>query len=211
MKGVRRLLAAMMAAGVLMLAGVASAHVSVLPKQSTVNGFERYTIRVPNEKDIATTNVSVELPAGTTFSSVLPVAGWQFTTEKDAAGKVVALAWSGGEIKKGEFFEFGISVRNPKEPGTVLWKAHQTYSDGTVVDWVGEAGADKPAPTVKLEVASAPADSHESSAKPEAAPPTNPAVAPVQSAAEPSALPVWLSGAALICSVGVLFVALRRR
>lgn len=198
---------------VLVSAGVASAHVSVLPKQSTVNGFERYTVRVPTEKDLPTTKVRVELPEGSTFSSVLPLPGWSFATEKDATGKVVAFSWSGGEIKRGEFFEFGISVRNPKTAGVVAWKAFQTYADGSVVEWTGPAGADQPAPTVTLVEGGGAATGHGAAEAPTPAPGAAvPPAAPPAAAASPSAdLGTWLGGAALLTSLAALVVAIRKR
>ncbi len=197
---------------VVLTAGIASAHVNVLPKQSPVNGFERYTIRVPNEQDNPTVKVRVELPTGSTFSSVLPVPGWKFETEKDSSGKVTALVWSGGEIKKGEFFEFGVSVRNPKDEGTVLWKAYQTYSDGTVVNWVGAEGADKPAPAVKLVAAAAGNAPAAAKEEPKAPQQSQPAAAPAPApASQDNALGTWLGGAALVVSALALVLALRKR
>jgi uncharacterized protein YcnI len=194
---------------VLVFAGVASAHVSVLPKQSAANGFERYTVRVPTEKDLPTTKVRVELPEGSTFSSVLPLNGWTFAAEKDATGKVVALNWSGGEIKPGEFFEFGISVRNPKTAGVVPWKAYQTYADGSVVEWTGPAGADQPAPTVTLVESGGAATGHGAAEAPAPAPGT---AAPPAASAPPAAdLGTWLGGAALLISLAALVVAVRKR
>jgi uncharacterized protein YcnI len=202
----RRMMAFLLALlPVLLVAGVASAHVTVVPKQSAVNGFERYTVRVPTEKAVPTTKVRVELPEGSTFSSVLPQPGWTFATEKDTTGKVVALVWSGGEIKQGEFFEFGISVRNPKTAGVVTWKAYQTYADGSVVAWAGPAGADQPAPTVTLVEAPAEAGGHGA-----AAPAPAPSPAPTAPAAGTN-LGAWLGGAALLVSLVALVLAIRKR
>lgn len=206
----KRIMAVLLAVlPVLVFAGVASAHVSVLPKQSAVNGFERYTVRVPTEKDLPTTKVRVELPEGSTFSSVLPLTGWTFAAEKDATGKVVALNWSGGEIKPGEFFEFGISVRNPKTAGVVTWKAYQTYADGSVVEWTGPAGADQPAPTVTLVESGGAATGHGAAEAPAPAPGT--AAPPAASASPTADLSTWLGGAALLISLAALVVAVRKR
>lgn len=218
MKRIVALLAAMF---VLALGSVASAHVSVWPKQSPVNGFERYTVRVPNEKEIPTTKVRVELPAGSTFSSWLPVPGWTLTTEKDGANKVVALVFDGGQIKPGEFMEFGVSVKNPAAAGDVAWKAYQTYSDNSVVEWVGASGSDKPAPMVKLTPAAgaaegghgdtaAPGTSAPAPAAPGSAAPAAPAPQPAP-AAPASGAGNWLGGGALVVSLVALVLAIRKR
>jgi uncharacterized protein YcnI len=206
---------------VLLTAAVASAHVTVWPKVSAANGFERYTIRVPNEKDNPTVKVRVELPAGTTFSGVLPVPGWSYATEKDASGKVIAVVWSAGQIKPGEFMEFGVSVRNPKDAGTVFWKAYQTYGDGTVVEWTGAAGADTPAPTVTLSAAAATGEAGHGDTATTPAPsasgtaPATPAPAPAPSTAAPAPasnnLGAWLGGAALLISLLALGLAARKK
>jgi uncharacterized protein YcnI len=200
---------------VMAFAGVASAHVTVWPKQSKANAYERYTIRVPTEKDIPTVKLRVELPAGATFSSVLPVPGWKFETEKDAFGKVVALVWSGGEIKKGEFMEFGISVKNAKDPGDTVWKAYQTYSDGSVVEWTGAPDSKTPAPMVKLEAGTADDHGHDQKDQPAAQQPAKETPAATQpAAAQPAqggSLGTWLGGAGLAVSLVALFLALRKR
>ena len=43
-------------------AGVAWAHVRVLPEEVPADTFEVFTVRVPTEKDIPTTQVRVEVP-----------------------------------------------------------------------------------------------------------------------------------------------------
>jgi uncharacterized protein YcnI len=213
MKRTVALLAALFA---LALGSVASAHVTVWPKQSPVNGYERYTVRVPTEKDIPTTKVRVELPAGSTFSGWLPVPGWTLTTEKDGAGKVVALVFAGGQIKPGEFMEFGVSVKNPGTAADVAWKAYQTYSDNSVVEWVGPSTADKPAPTVTLTPATGAAEGGNAAAPGTAAPGTTaPAPAPAPAVA-PAAAPAsgagnWLGGGALVISLVALVLAIRKR
>ena len=48
---------------VLMAPSVASAHVSVRPRESKPDAEERYTVRVPTEGAVATTHVRLEDPA----------------------------------------------------------------------------------------------------------------------------------------------------
>ncbi|MED2398107.1 hypothetical protein P4W18_28695, partial [Bacillus thuringiensis] len=44
-----------------------SAHVTVKPETSDVNSWETYTIKVPVEKNIATTKVTLKIPSGVEF------------------------------------------------------------------------------------------------------------------------------------------------
>lgn len=138
------------AGALLTFAGTASAHVTVWPKETKASAYERYTVRVPVEKDSNTVKVRLEFPEGVNVGRVLPVPGWTYAWEKDGEGRNKAITWTATEdgIKPHEFMEFGLSAKNPGEPGTLAWKAYQTYADGTVVEWTGESGSDTPAPTV---------------------------------------------------------------
>ena len=98
--------------------------------------------------------------------SFQPKAGWTRTVTMKKLAKpvtsddgtvterVATVTWSGGKIAPGEFDEFGFSASVPDTAGTVLvFPAVQTYSDGKVVHWVGDASADEPAPRVTLTAA----------------------------------------------------------
>ena len=68
--------------------------------------------------------------------------------------------WSGGSIPPGHFQQFVVSVGLPDATGPLVFKALQTYSDGTVVRWIevptaGGAELDHPAPTLQLTAAAA--------------------------------------------------------
>ena len=143
-----------------LLFGTASAgwaHVRVLPEEVPADSFEVFTVRVPTEKEIPTTQVRVEVPEGFTVSRVEPVPGWDYELEEDA-GVVSAITWSGGEIGETEFRQFDIQGRTPAEPGEYAWNAYQTYADGEVVEWIGPAGSEEEASVVRV-VEGGPTDS----------------------------------------------------
>jgi periplasmic copper chaperone A len=166
-------------AGALLLAvaAPAAAHVTVNPNSATQGGFAKLSFRVPNEMDTATTTkVEVTLPADTpmAFVSVKPVTGWTVRTEKtalktpikteggeitEAISKITWTAQGDGAIKPGQFQEFDVSLGPLPETDQMIFKALQTYSDGTVVRWIDEpaAGAEPehPAPVLKLAPAAA--------------------------------------------------------
>ncbi|MBI2888203.1 MAG: YcnI family protein [Chloroflexi bacterium] len=145
-------------AGVVALGlSVASAHVTVWPRESTVGAFERYTVRVPTERAVPTVKVEVEMPPGVTFSKLAPKPGWSYEIRKDAAGRVTAIAWSGGALGPDEFDEFLFQARNPREAGRIAWRALQTYADGSVVEWTGPEGSERPASVTEVKAAPAPA------------------------------------------------------
>lgn len=149
----------------LLPATAASAHVRVVPEQTAAGGFTVLTFRVPNESaDASTSQVTVDLPTGTPLLSVStkPLPGWTAVVEKaplpdpvdffgttltEAPAHVTWTADPGAEIGDGQFQEFEISVGPLPDAGTrLVLPAHQTYTDGTVVDWddVADEGADEP-------------------------------------------------------------------
>ena len=158
------------AIGVLAFAPIADAHVTVHPNQVPAGSYAVLSIRVPNEMSNAdTTKIQVQMPDGfSTVSTELP-SGWTasestrklatpITTEGGSIDtEVDEVTFSGGKIAPGQFLEFPISVALPAKPGaTLTFKALQTYSNGDVVRWIGAAGADHPAPTIRLSAASGP-------------------------------------------------------
>jgi len=149
----------------LLPATAASAHVRVVPEQTAAGGFTVLTFRVPNESaDAATSQVTVDLPTDTPLLSVStkPLPGWTAAVEKaplpapvdlfgttltEAPAHVTWTADPGAEIGDGQFQEFEISVGPLPDAGMrLVLPAHQTYTDGTVVDWdqVADEGADEP-------------------------------------------------------------------
>ena len=62
------------------------------------------------------------------------------TTLTEAPARVVWTAQPGAEIADGQFQEFEVSAGPLPDAGTrLVLPAHQTYTDGTVVDWVDVA------------------------------------------------------------------------
>lgn len=138
----------------------ALAHVTVQPNEAQTGSFSRFVVRVPNERDDASTiKVKVELPP-LAFVSFEPKDGWNRQVEEgefdqpiEAFGSeltegVLSVTWSGGEVKAGEFTEFGFSARMPDEETTLEFLAYQTYDSGEIVEWTGPADGDEPAARV---------------------------------------------------------------
>ncbi len=165
----RRTIAITCAAAALTAPAVAQAHVTLQPEEVPAGGFTRLDVRVPNERDDASTvKVEVQFPAGFQFVSTQPVPGWtakvvrkklaQPVTNDEGeqvTDRVDRITWTGsgpeGKVGPGQFQDFGLSVGVPDKPDTSLtFKALQTYGDGEVVRWIGAPDADEPAPQVKL-------------------------------------------------------------
>jgi uncharacterized protein len=137
------------------LPAAAAAHVTLQPKQAVAGSYTVESVRVPNERDNAsTTKVEVQLPSGFKSVSYEPVTGWKAkaTTQGGEVRLVTFTAVSpAAAIKPGQFRDFPLSVQIPDAPGqTLTFKALQTYSDGEVVRWIGAPDADDPAPQVAV-------------------------------------------------------------
>ncbi|MCK7623289.1 YcnI family protein [Streptomyces sp. RS10V-4] len=167
------------AGSVLLLAGPAFAHVTVQPGTAPKGGYATVDIKVPNERDNASTvKVEVSLPADHPLASVMPqpVPGWKVdvTTAKlakplemhgqkitEAPSKVTWTA-DGDGIAPGQFQQFPLSVGQlPSDTDQLVLKALQTYSDKEVVRWIepakpGGPEPENPAPVLKLTAAPAP-------------------------------------------------------
>ena len=172
------------AASVLLLAGPASAHVSVQPVgEAAKGGSAIINFKVPNERDNATTTkIEVNIPADHPLASVMPepMPGWTIDVVKtklakplqlhgapvnEAVSKVTWTADAKSAIPAGQFQLFPLSVSPlPTDTDQVVFKAIQTYSNKEVVRWIEEpkAGAaepENPAPVLKL-TAAEPAEGH---------------------------------------------------
>ncbi|GAA1936635.1 YcnI family protein [Kitasatospora viridis] len=174
----RRLTAAFAAAGaaVLLTALPAAAHVTVQPGSVPANATDQtFAFRVPNEQDNANTvKVEVDFPTDHPIPSALvaPVPGWtdQIQTTKlttpihtddgDITDVVSQIVWTGGQIAPGHYQDFTVDFGAlPDGTDQVVFKALQTYSDGTVVRWIdvpkdGQPEPEHPAPVLKLTAAS---------------------------------------------------------
>lgn len=132
--------------GLFLFGSIASAHVEVTPKTSTTGEEETYTAKVPSEKDVPTTKFTIKIPSGLDFDSFEPIAGWNFTTQKDSNGKVKSITFetTGQGILPEQFQRFVFVAKNPDKATKVTWDAYQYYKDGSVVEWTGDEGSDTP-------------------------------------------------------------------
>ena len=184
-------------AGSVLVAGPASAHVSVNPSEATAGGFAKLTFRVPTESPTASTvGLAVSFPTDTPLASVSikPLPGWvarvtksklpkPITTEDlkltEAVSRITWTARKGVNIAPGQFQEFDVSVGPlPDGAKAISFPAVQTYDDGTKVSWTepvtaGGSEPEHPAPTLTLTPAAAAESTPAASAQ------ASPAAAPV--------------------------------
>jgi uncharacterized protein YcnI len=140
------------AVAVLGFAGAAGAHVSVSPGTATPGGDVVIAFQVPTESDTASTvKLEVQVPTDKPIGSVAvaPVPGWTVATQS-TGGHVSKITWTANtpdtSIRSGQFQEFPISLEALPDTDKLVFKALQTYSDGTVVRWIDEPVEGQPEP-----------------------------------------------------------------
>ena len=134
------------------LAYLAFGPIRIYPTDSTHGAREKYTMRVPNEKQVATVRVEGEFPQGLNVYDFEFKPGWKLDFKKDAKGNIVGATWT-GKIVLYEFVEFGMLGLNPKEGSELVWKFVQYYEDGSKEEFTGPVGSRLPSPVTALKPA----------------------------------------------------------
>jgi periplasmic copper chaperone A len=213
-------------AGALVMTPAAGAHVTLNPGEWEAGGFARFAVRVPNERDNATsTRLKIQFPESVISASFMPAPGWKRTIEmarlaepieeegeEPITERIASVTWSGGTIRPGEFMEFGVSFQVPETPGEdLLFPSLQTYSSGEVVRWIApDPEADTPAPRIAVLPPEEEEEGAETAAA-EAQAPASPGAAEDDEARSRANLAVGLGVAGLIAGLVALGLALFRR
>ena len=175
----RRILLASAMAGAIVcaLASAADAHVSIDPPSAPKGSTAKFSFVVPNEENKATvTKVQIAFPtppdAPIPGVSVGQKPGWRSTittkrltkpiqTDDGSITEVVSeVDWvattPAAAVKHGEFGAFTIDADLlPDNEDAVVFKAVQTYSNGTIVRWIdpvtpGGSEPEHPTPILEL-------------------------------------------------------------
>lgn len=190
---------AMAMLSMVLFAGMASAHVTVLPKTTAQGSYEVFSVRVPSEtENVTTKSIRLAVPETVKVSRVEPKAGWTYAIEQNAEGGITQVTWTseGEGLKQTEFTEFRVSGKVAEDATELTWKAYQTYSDDSVVEWIGAADADYPASVTTVSPGTADGDGHHA-----AAASTDAAAAEDEGSNEASKLPLILSIAAVVLAL----------
>jgi uncharacterized protein YcnI len=112
------------------------AHAVVFPKTSTPGAYEKYVLRVPNERDVPTHRIEISFPEGLRVVSFGEVPGWKLQVLTDSIQRVTGAVWT-GILPKERFVEFPFIAVNPKDSTTLTWPTFQTYEGGERIEWTG--------------------------------------------------------------------------
>lgn len=140
-------------AALVLAPAIADAHAVIYPKQSVAGGFEKYILRVPNERDVPTTRVEIRFPARLRVEAFADVPGWELQVITDSAKAITGAIWT-GTLPPKRFVEFAFEAANPKSDARLAWPTYQTYSNGERVEWTGPEHTKTPAPVTVIEARS---------------------------------------------------------
>jgi uncharacterized protein YcnI len=201
------------------VAGSASAHVSVSSQDAAPGGYGKLTFRVPDESDTASTvglRIQVPQEAAVTSLSTQSIPGWTVTrtttdlpepvqSQGEQISSYVSViefrADAGGGIAPGEFQEFSLSGGPFPEVDQLAFPVVQLYSDGSETAWIeptvqGQGEPEHPAPVLSLAAGAGAGTSADSGTTGSAADHSHAAVAPSN-----------LGGPALFLAILALLVA----
>jgi len=128
------------------------AHATVHPSVAPPGAWQRYLLRVPTEKDVATLRVEITFPEEVRVVSLAEVPGWSIETRLGDDGRIVGAVWT-GRLPPGRFVELPFVAVNPDEERTIEWPVAQVYADGERVEWTGPGGSPTPASVTRIEEA----------------------------------------------------------
>ena len=149
----------------------ASAHVTLDPPHAAADSYFKVNVRVPHGcEGTATLRVRVRIPEGVIGVKPQPKPGWELSTVKtklaeplkDSHGRVTTevvgeVVWSGGKLLDEHYEEFGIHMKLPDKPNTVLYFPAVQECEKGVHRWIeipepGKNSGDykSPAPALKL-------------------------------------------------------------
>jgi uncharacterized protein YcnI len=213
MKKVLTLLVSMIGA-LSLFAGVASAHVTVQPKETSQGKYEMFTVKVPSEKEeVTTTKIEVKIPEEVNITRFEPKPGWTYEIQKNDSGKITSVTWTteNDGLSATEFGQFNMNGKVGEEVTEIVWNAIQTYSDGSIVEWAGAADSEYPSSVTVVNPADSSEDSHHGAST------TDNHAEPTEKATEKgsesggSNTPLILSIAALIAGLISLVITLKKR
>jgi uncharacterized protein YcnI len=170
---------------ILIAPSIVFAHAVVFPKTSLPGAYEKYVLRVPNERDVPTLKVEIRFPEALRVVAFGDVPGWKLQVLTDSIQHVIGAVWT-GVLPKERFVEFPFFAVNPKDSTTLTWPTYQTYEGGERVEWTGPDSSYTPVSSTLV---------------------SNPVVVPIKV----SRTSLYISLIALLLALTALGVALRPR
>ena len=118
----------------LLTSSLVGARAIVFPKTSTPGAYEKYSLRVMNERDVPTLQLEIHFPAGLRVISFGDVPGWKLQVLTDSTQRITGAVWR-GVLERQHFVEFPFLAVNPNDSVSLSWPTYQTYEGGERVEW----------------------------------------------------------------------------
>src|ERR1700682_1416722 len=125
-----------------LFSSVAWARAVVFPMTSTPGAYEKYSLRIINERDVPTVRVEIPFPEGLQVISFGDVPGCKLQILADSAQRIVGAVWT-GVLEKQHFVELPFVAVNPKNSTSLSWPTYQTYQGGERVEWTSPDSSSK--------------------------------------------------------------------
>lgn len=197
-----------------LFAGAASAHVTVQPSETQQGKYEVFTVKVPSENEtVPTTKIEVKIPEDVNVTRFEPKPGWNYEIQKDETDKITSVVWTteGEGLSPTEFAMFYMSGKVGDEATEIVWKAYQTYKDGSIVEWVGAADAELPASVTIVNPGDGSGHGHGASTSTDKAEEATDSTTEVDAKSDESNTTLYLSIAALIAGLLSLVFSFKKR
>ena len=118
----------------LLISSIVGARAVVFPTTSMPGAYEKYTLRVMNERAVPTLRVEIHFPEGLRVVSFGDVPNWNIQILTDTTNRITGAVWT-GVLAIDRFVEFPFLAVNPKDSTSLTWPTIQTYANGERVEW----------------------------------------------------------------------------
>jgi len=126
----------------LLVSSIVGARAVVFPTTSMPGAYEKYTLRVMNERAVPTLRVEIHFPVGLRVVSFGDVPSWKIQILTDTTSRITGAVWT-GVLPIDRFVEFPFLAVNPKDSTSLTWPTIQTYANGERVEWTSPDTASK--------------------------------------------------------------------
>ena len=133
-------------------ATVAHAQIDLVPKNAQPTLWERFTLRVINQLESPTTEVTLTVPEIIRILGVeSPKSGWQFTVQSASDSTPQVIRWTGGAISQGQFDEFAFlgRIAGDARRKELVFPVSLSRADGSTSEWAKLTGEGS-APVVQI-------------------------------------------------------------
>ena len=124
-------------------ATAAHAQIDLVPKKAQPTVWERFTLRVINQRESPTVEVTLTVPEIVLILGVeSPKSTWQFTVYPATDSTPQMVRWSGGTVGQGQFEEFAFlgRIAGDARAKELVFPVSTSRADGSSTEWAKLTG-----------------------------------------------------------------------